>query len=279
MTWKGIFMNDVQVQSNLRVAEVDGFEIAVDLYRPDIDNPPAVIYLHGGGWQLGDKKDGADDRLARLASYGVAVVSANYRLAPQGLYPNPIHDVKAVVRWLRAHGAELGVSTDRIGVWGASAGAYLATMVGLTPGDEELEGVVGDDLDQSSRVDAVVHWFGPSDLAANAGRSWIESHLLPPPFENALLGEDEVSAPSDISWNASPLSRVTSLAPPFLIAHGDRDRITLSAQSHALHDALVSTGARSTLLVLGGAGHEGPEFDQPDHLGITAAFLSAHLRG
>lgn len=272
-------MNDVQVQSNLHVAEVDGFEISVDLYRPDIDNPPVVIYLHGGGWQLGDKKDGADERLARLASYGIAVVSANYRLAPQGSYPNPIHDVKAVVRWLRARGEELGVSTDRIGIWGASAGAYLATMVGLTPGDEDLEGNVGNDLDQSSRVDAVVHWFGPSDLASNAGRSWIESHILPPPFENALLGEPEVASPSEVSWNASPLSRVTALSPPFLIAHGDRDRITLSSQSHFLHDALVSTGARSTLLVLGGAGHEGPEFDQPDHLGITAAFLSAHLRG
>ena len=272
-------MNDVHVQNHVRVAEVDGFEIAVDVYRPEVDNPPAVIYLHGGGWQLGDKADGGEQRLARLASHGIAVVSANYRLAPRGLYPRPIHDVKAVVRWVRAQGTELGVATDRIGVWGASAGAYLATMVGLTAGDDELEGTVGDHLDQSSRVDAVVHWFGPSDLAANAGRSWIESHLLPPPFEAALLGDDEVASPSDASWNASPLSRVTRSAPPFLIAHGDRDRITLSAQSHALHDALVSTGARSTLLVLGGAGHEGPEFDQPDHLGITAAFLTTHLQG
>lgn len=270
-------MSDVQVRADLSIAHVEGFDITADLYRPDVDEPPVVIYIHGGGWQMGDKKDGADERLSRLASHGVAVLSTNYRLAEQGRFPNPVHDIKAVVRWLRAHGSELGLSTDRIGIWGASAGAYLATITGLTSGDAELEGTIGDDLDQSSRVDAVVSWFGPSDLAASASRSWIEAALLPPPFESALLGEDEVANPTQQSRDASPLSRVRADAPPFLIAHGDRDRITLHAQSQALHDALVSTGAHSRLLLVGGAGHEGPQFDEPENLSMTAAFLSTHL--
>lgn len=271
-------MSDVRIRADLSIAQVDGFEITADLYRPDIDEPPVVIYVHGGGWQMGDKKDGAEERLSRLASHGVAVLSTNYRMAPVGLFPNPVHDIKAVVRWLRAHGSELGLSTERVGIWGASAGAYLAAITGLTAGDTELEGTVGEDLDQSSRVDAVVYWFGPSDLAASASRSWIEAALLPPPFETALLGEEEVAHPTQKSWDASPLSHVRADAPPFLIAHGDRDRITLHAQSKALHDALVSTGAQSKLLLLGGAGHEGPQFDEPENLAITAAFLSAHLR-
>ncbi|GAB84101.1 alpha/beta hydrolase [Gordonia rubripertincta] len=270
-------MNDVIVKTDLTIATIDGFEVAADLYRPSGEAPPLVIYIHGGGWQLGDKADGASERLEGLASHGVAVLSVNYRLAPKAAFPNPIHDVKAAVRWARANAASLDVDGDRIGIWGASAGAYLATMVGLSDRDTDLEGDVGGNQDQSSRVDAVVHWFGPSDLSANSRRSPVESFLLPPPFETAILGESEVEAPTAASWNASPLSRVHRAAPPFLIAHGDRDRITPIEQSRHLHDALVAAGADSTFTVLGGAGHEGREFDSTANLAQTAAFLRAHL--
>ncbi|MET9199332.1 alpha/beta hydrolase [Gordonia sp. NPDC003585] len=270
-------MSDVHVRSDISIATVNGVEITADLHRPSAELPPVVVYLHGGGWQLGDKADGADDRLSRLASYGVAVLSVNYRLGQHGAFPNPIHDVKGAVRWLRANGDSLQVATERVGVWGASAGAYLATMVGLTAGDSALEGDVGGNLQESSRVDAVVHWFGPSDLAANTHRSAVESFLLPPPFEATLIGDAEVDTPTEVSWQASPLSRVAPSAPPFLISHGDRDRITPPAQSRLLHDSLVGVGAESTLVVLGGAGHEGAEFDSPGNLAITAGFLSAQL--
>ncbi|TYQ10533.1 UNVERIFIED_ORG: acetyl esterase/lipase [Gordonia westfalica J30] len=270
-------MNDVNVKADLAIGTVDGFSVAADLYRPSVDLPPLVIYVHGGGWQLGDKTDGASDRLVKLASYGVAVLSVNYRLAPAANYPNPIHDVKAAVRWARAHASTLDVGGDRIGVWGASAGAYLAAMVGLTDGDADLEGEVGGNLDQSSRVDAVVSWFGPSDLAANSRRSPVEAFLLPPPFETVLLGEGEIESPTAASWHASPLSRVHRAAPPFLIAHGDCDRITPLSESRRLHEALTTSGAVSTFTILGGAGHEGSEFDSDTNLAQTAAFFRAHL--
>ena len=256
-----------------------GTPLTLDLYRPDIPGPvPVVLYLHGGGWKVGDKRDGAAERLAPLTEHGLAVASANYRFSTEAAHPAQVHDTKAAVRWLRARGAEHGLATQRIGVWGVSAGAYLASMVGLTAGDAELEGVVGEDLEAGSDVQAVVHWFGQSDLLANGRRSWLEREILAPPFEEDLLGLTDVDDDPAAVRAASPLHRVTAAAPPFLVAHGDRDRVTPASESLALHDALVRAGAQSTALLLGGAGHEGHEFDRPDHLAITAAFLLTHLR-
>lgn len=269
-------MNAVEVKTDIVYADPDGVALALDLYLPnDVENPPAVVYFHGGGWQLGDKSDSAPSRLAQLAANGIGVVSVNYRLAPV-TYPAPIHDAKAAVRWVRAHGSEFGLATDRVGAWGASAGAYLATMLGLTSDDPELEGQVGSDLDQSSSVDGVVHWFGPSNLVANSRRSWIEQQLLIPPFEVALLGTEQI-ADSAAVWTASPLSRISRQAPPFLICHGDHDRITPISESFHLHDALVRAGATSTMITIGGVGHEDPAFDRPDNIAMTAAFLRAVL--
>lgn len=271
-------MIPVETFPDLAYAEVDGHSLALDVYRPGGNEPaPVVIYLHGGGWQVGDKTDGVKERLEPMAARGVAVVSANYRFVAAATYPAQVHDVKGVVRWLRAHGADYGLATERIGIWGVSAGAYLASMVGLTPGQRALEGSTGGNPSHSSTVQAVVHWFGQSDLLVNARRSWLERQILNPPFEGPLLGVDSVENHADVARAASPLSWVTANAPPFLVAHGDQDRVTPPSESLALHDALVRAGARSTMVLVGGAGHEGPEFDRPDQLSMTAAFLRTHL--
>jgi acetyl esterase/lipase len=247
----------------------------LDLYRPDTDEPvPVVLYLHGGGWQVGDKRADAKERLERLATYGIAVASANYRLVPGATYPAQVHDAKRAVAWLREHGGELGLTTRRIGIWGASAGGYLATMLGVTNDDAAL----ADGLDpKQCRVDAVVDWFGQSDLRSNSTRSWLEKEVLNPPFEQAFLGLDDPAQDIELVRGASPLLRIGAGAPPFLIVHGDRDRITPISESVALHDALVRAGAESTFVTLGGAGHESHTFDRPDHLAMTAAFLLQHL--
>lgn len=247
----------------------------LDLYRPDTDGPvPVVLYLHGGGWQVGDKGADAKERLERLASHGVAVASANYRLVPHATFPAQILDAKRAVAWLRENGRQLGLSTQRVGVWGASAGGYLASMLGVTNHDAEL----ADGFDpQDCRVDAVVDWFGQSDVRSNSVRSWLEKEILNPPFEQAFLNIDDPSEDTELVRSASPLLRVTSSAPPFLIVHGDRDRVTPISESAALHDALVRAGVESTFITLGGAGHESHSFDRPDHLAMTAAFLIEHL--
>jgi acetyl esterase/lipase len=253
--------------------------LGLDLYRAPQADAPVVLYAHGGGWRSGDKADSAADRLAPLARYGVTVASVNYRLVPGATFPDQLHDLKGAVRWLRANGPALGLPTERIGIWGASAGAYLGSLLALTAGEEEFEGTVGGNTEHSSDVQAVVHWFGQSDLLASATRSGIEARLLPFAFEAGLLGVTSVVDAADRARELSLLTRVSRAAPPFLIAHGDRDHIVAPSEGEALHDALSRAGAETQFLLLGGAGHEGPEFDRPANLALTAAWLRAKLMG
>lgn len=269
----------VAVERDLAYAHVDGADLCLDIYRPDEPGTPVVVYVHGGGWTWGDRRTDGATRLAPLASYGVTVVSIDYRLAPHTVFPQQLHDVKGAVRWLRAHGARLGLATGRIGVWGASAGAYLGSMLALTDGDSLLEGAVGGNLDRSSAVQAVVHWFGQADLEASAARSELEARLLPFRFEADLLGTTD---PAELVQRARAfdlLSRVSAQAPPFLIAHGDRDRIVPPSEGFALFHALGRAGARCRLELLGGAGHEDAQFNSPATLAGTAAWLRTVLGG
>jgi acetyl esterase/lipase len=269
----------VLIESDHVFATVGASTLRLDLYRAPQPDAPVVLYVHGGGWRSGDKADGASGRLAALAAYGVTVASADYRLVPGATFPDQVHDVKGAVRWLRAHGTRLGLPTDRIGIWGASAGAYLGSFVALSAGEDEFEGTVGGNVDRSSDVQAVVHWFGQSDLFAAGSRTEIEARLLPFAFEAGLLGVRSLGEVADRAAALSLLRRVARTAPPFLIAHGDRDHVVAPSEGEALHDALSRAGADTQFLLLGGAGHEGGEFDRPANLALTAAWLRVHLAG
>jgi acetyl esterase/lipase len=167
--------------------------LGLDLYRAPHADAPLVLYVHGGGWRSGDRADADTERLLALAAYGVTVASVDYRLVPGATFPDQVHDLKGAVRWLRAYGTSLGVRTDQLGIWGASAGAYLGSLLALTAGEVEFEGTVGGNLEQPSDVQAVVHWFGQSDLVASGSRSDIEARLLPFAFEAGLLGVSSVA--------------------------------------------------------------------------------------
>ena len=273
-------MRSMLVEKEVVYARVGEQTLALDIYRPDTDLlPPVVLYLHGGGWAVGDKADGSLERLEALARNGVAVASANYRLTSAATYPAQIHDVKAAVRWLRANGAQRRLAVDRVAIWGASAGAYLASMVGLSAGDPYLEGDVGDQRDKSSSVQAVVSWFGPSDLIQTSRRTWLEARILAEPFENKLFNVETIAPNNSEVREGSPINRVSPGAPPFLIAHGNLDRVVAESESRALHDALVRHGCDVTMIILGGAGHEDPKFNSEIHLGMTALWLKAQLTG
>lgn len=267
-------MYDVIHTPDLIYRDIDGQELRADLHRPSTEHPPPVVlYVHGGGFQFGSRTDDADVRLEALAAHGVAVLSVDYRLAPDHPFPAPLEDLRAAVRWTRENAGRLDVDATRIGVWGASAGGLLASLLALTSGDD----------DDAARVQAVVAWFPLTDLLASASRSALESAIFPYHFEAALLGVATVAevtsdpALRDRARQASPLHHVTGDAPPFLIAHGDRDRITPVGQSTALHEALVRAGVPSSLVLVGGAGHEDAAFQAPAHLALTAAWVIATL--
>jgi acetyl esterase/lipase len=269
---------DVSVDRDLMYATVDGTQLRLDIYRPVGPDTPVVVYAHGGGWTRGDRGTDGPTRLAPLAGYGVTVVSVEYRLAPQAVFPQQLHDLKGAVRWLRTNGSRMALPTQRIGIWGASAGAYLGSLLALSEGDGAMEGAVGGNLEQSSAVQAVVHWFGQVDLEASAARSQLEAKLLPFRFEADLLGIDDPAELAERARGLSLLSRVSPQAPPFLIAHGDRDRIVPPTEGLALHQALGRAGARSRFELLARAGHEDIEFDSPAVLASTAGWLRAVLR-
>jgi acetyl esterase/lipase len=221
-------------------------------------NAGTVIYLHGGGFVSGNRTMDAG-RVHALALHGLNVVVPDYRPAPTAVFPDQVTDVRAAVTWVRERLDEIGTANPHIGLWGASAGAVLAGLAALTG------------------VQAVASWFGFSDITTSAARSPLENDILPPGPECAFLGVDRVTRVPDLACAASPIHHVHADAPPFLIAHGDRDQVVNIRESRQLHDALTRAAARSTFVVLGGAGHEDPRFDEPDMIAMTAAFFHSHL--
>lgn len=278
----------VEIRRNLPYASVGDRRLELDLYLPERRGGgcPVVLYLHGGAFMVGTREDYAQERLVPVAARGIAIASASYRFSDAATYPAQVHDVKAAVRWLRAHASEHGYDRTRVGAWGASAGGYLALMLGLTAGSAEHEGRVGDDLGQDSSVDAVVSWFAPADLLSADAFMPPPGWPLPPFITGPapqpsilarLLGVETVAGHPELAAAASPAGHVSRASARFLVMHGDRDSLVSVDQSRLIHERLIRAEVDSTLLVLAGANHEDPAFHSPAALGAVAGFLQAAL--
>ncbi len=137
---------------------------AIDLWVPNGSGPfPVVLYVHGGAWLEGDRGEAAPIA-PRLASRGYVVASIDYRLSGAARFPAQIQDAKAAVRWLRAHAGDYDLDEGRIAAWGSSAGAHLAALLGTSGGVAALEDLAQGGFARSSRVQAVVDWYGPTDF-------------------------------------------------------------------------------------------------------------------
>ena len=208
---------------------------------------PVVMYVHGGAWVKGDKSEGAGigDQSA-LTAADFLYVSINYRLAPEYKFPAMIEDVKCAVRYLRAHASQYNLDPQRVGALGSSAGGHLVSLLGLS--DESAGWDVGENLDQSSRVQAVVDYFGPADLT--------DSSFDTERTENRAVEVFGASDQSDpLLATASPVPYATPYDPPFFIAHGDKDDTVPRAQSQILYDKLAATGIPAELVIVHNAGH------------------------
>lgn len=255
----------------------DGVALQLDLYLPQepAGGPwPTLVYVHGGSFTGGDKRKGSGLLdIPVVIKHGYAVAAVNYRLMPQHRYPAGLEDVKCAVRFLRAHGVQYRLLTDRIGLWGGSAGGYYAAMAGLTNDNAAYE--KGEHLEQSSRVDVVVDMFGPTDLTAEL--DWLQTLLL-----RRAFGTDDASDP--ILRQASPVFQTpVAPVPPFLIIHGEDDSAVPVAQSRALYEKLQQDGAAVTLVIVQNANHNfkptGGEIS-PTRREISeqmAAFFDQHL--
>jgi acetyl esterase/lipase len=241
--------HNVLLERNVTFGHGGDRELKLDLAMPnDREGPfPAIVCIHGGGWVAGDRRQMAMT-IGVLAARGYVAVTPDYRLAPEGRFPAAVEDCKAAVRWLRAHAKEYKIDPDRIGAMGFSAGGHLACMLGVTDRADGLEGD-GGNTDFSSRVQAVVSFFGPTDLTRPGFRKEEQANNLAP-----LLGGSRAEQP-EAYRRASPIRYVNKKAPSFLFLHGSDDPIVPVEQSRDMAARLRQAGVSARLEVVAGEGH------------------------
>ncbi|MQY24180.1 alpha/beta hydrolase [Nocardia macrotermitis] len=235
--------NSVSVTRDLPYAERATGTLLLDLYAPTATSAPTpvVIWLHGGAWFTGDRTL-LPDPARFFVARGIAMASIEYRLSGQAVFPAQLHDVRSAIRYLRAQADTWNLRSDRIGLWGSSAGGHLAALAGLTGHLERLDGEAesGD-----AQVTAVAESYGPTDLT-------MARALLPdgrPSHEAAFLGGPPEQRQA-IALAASPLHQVAAAAPPFQISHGTSDPVIAHEESERLHAALIAAGVESTLYLV-----------------------------
>lgn len=254
----------------------------LDLYVPEGNGPfPLIINIHGGGFMMGDKSN--PPLTDELLAAGYAVASIDYRLSGEAKFPAAVQDAKAALRFLRANAAEYKLNPDKFGAYGGSAGGNLAAMLGTSCGVKELEGADLGNADQSSCVQAVVDWFGPTDFLQMdkqfTGTSCPVNHDAANSPESQYVGAPIQTVP-DKANAANPITYVSSDDVPFLIQHGTADCNVPPQQGKLLADALTpAIGAdKVTYTLLDGAGHGGAQFSTAENVKLVMDFLNKYLK-
>ena len=266
---------------NLEYARPDSGPLSLDLYLPEAGGPfPLIVWIHGGAFRAGDKAGIWYKPILNQTQRGYAVASIDYRLSGSAKFPALVHDAKAAVRWLRANAAQYNLKADRIVVAGESAGGYQAVMLGTSGGVAELEGTLGNPK-ESSRVEGVIDFFGPTDLPAmDDGASSCKTplvHRAPNSPESLLLGCNLDDCP-DRAKAASPITYVARDNPPFLILHGTADCQVPHSQSQRLYDALRAAGVKADLHLLPDVGHGDRRFMTPETEKLVNEFVDSVLK-
>ncbi|MBI5833986.1 MAG: alpha/beta hydrolase [Armatimonadetes bacterium] len=245
--------DNITLYPDIEYAKAGDTSLKLDLYTDPTAGSaqPLIIWIHGGAWAAGDKNP-PGPALPWLRE-GWALASVNYRLSQQAVWPAQMHDCKAAVRWLRAHATEHRLDPQRFVAWGSSAGGHLVAVLGLSGDVEELEGHLGNPR-QSSRVQAVIDWFGPTDFAQMLGQPSAMDHAAADSPESRLLGAQVATVPDRVK-SANPITYISDDDPPFLIMHGTKDMTVPFNQSELLHAALTAAKHQSTFVPVEGAGH------------------------
>jgi acetyl esterase/lipase len=239
----------VTIKNDIVYAKVNGEDLMLNLALPKTGNgpAPAILCVHGGGWK-GGHRNSMNMLIGLLAEKGFVAATVSYRLVPKAKFPAQIEDVKAAVRWLRAHAKEYNINPDKIGAVGLSAGGHLVSLLGAADKSAGLEGN-GGNLDQSSRVQAVVNFFGPTDFITKTWTKQIEEAF----FIGFLGGTYDEAKETYVK--ASPLHYVSKDDPPFLFIHGDKDKLVDIHHSKVMHAKLKEVGVPSELLIMEGQAH------------------------
>ncbi len=250
-------------------ASVDGKDLALDLYIPAAVRTPALlIWVHGGAWSKGSKA-----QVPKIfVEGGIATASLDFRQSTEARFPAAVHDIKAAIRFLRAKGSNYGYRTERIAIAGASSGGHLAALVGVTNGHQELEGIVGGFLNESSDIHAIVSYYGASNLVTILAQSTpFGLAVRQPALERLLGGLPEETG--HLAVLASPVFHVDRADPPLLLLHGDQDPQMPINQAHELEGAYRRMGLDVYVDVVHGAAHGGDLFFSSERVERALGFL------
>ncbi|MDE7047342.1 alpha/beta hydrolase [Parablautia intestinalis] len=220
---------------------------------------PAVVWVHGGGWSDENltRKYLPSRELAELSKRGYVTASIDYRLCQEAPFPAQIADCKAAVRYLRANAERYHVDPDHIGAWGESAGGHLVELMAYS---DDSEFVDDHNSGFSSRIQAVVPWYAPSDMRDKEGGEKWRSEIF-----QKLFACGDVEEKKRMMEKASPITYAGRKNPPTLLMHGDADRLVSPESSLALEKALRKAGNEVTLVMVPGQIHgffDGDEYYQ-----------------
>lgn len=265
---------EVKVSRDIEFAKVDDVSLRLDLYRPvGAESPPLLVWVHGGAWRAGSKDSMP---LVALVKRGYAIASVDYRLSPVAKFPAQIHDCKAAIRFLRANASQYGYDASEIGIAGSSAGGHLVAEIGVTNGHRKLEGTVGKHFDQSSSVQAIVDYYGPTNFLTILKQSTPHGLSVRVPALQLLLGS-QPEENAALAKLASPVFHVDRNDPPLLMIHGDADPQVPINQSHELHGRYQELCLPARLEVIHGGVHGGPQFYDETRINLVDEFLTKHL--
>lgn len=273
---------EVELKQDVVYGTGAGENLKLDLAAPrEVKAPlPGIVFIHGGGWQAGNKSRYRNE-IQAFAANGYIVASVGYRLAPKHRCPCQIEDVKCAVRWMRAHAGELKLDPARIGAIGDSAGAHLSMLLGTMDSSDGLEGE-GGWAEFPSKVQAVVAYYGPIDLTQKD----VENS---PAKEDIMVDAARLILTNFVGGNpeehteqlrrVSPITYVSKGDAPILIFQGTKDRLVPYDQAFAMATSLTAAEIPGRVEFILGAGHGwgGDEIKRTQ--GTALAFFEQHLKG
>ena len=253
----------------------------LDIHIPSIEKPSykVVIIIYGSAWFANNMKSMTFQSMGKpLLDAGFAVVSINHRSSADAKYPAQIHDVKSAIRFIRANAEKYNLDSSFIGITGFSSGGHLASLAGTTNGITDytvglktinLEGNLGSNITTSSKVDAVVDWFGPIDLGLMEDCKGPKDEKSP---EAAMIGGKPADN-LDMIALLSPNTFIDKTDPPFLIIHGDSDPVVPHCQSELFSKALKEKGVSSEFITVPNGQHGPVTFNENSFKNMTDFFL------
>ncbi len=245
--------------------------------KAELDKVSVLIFIHGGGF-AGGESNGMNilytaEGPLRALEKGYAVALVDYRLSQRSqgargaFFPEPIYDIKAAIRYLRANASLYGLDTDRFAIWGESAGGHLVNFVGLTNNDPKYDNLSMGNAGYSSAVQAVVSFYAITDMTTDANAQ----------YRYDILGSNYTN--TEMIKEASPISHVTASAPPTYLQHGMADTEVHYTDSERLYDLIMEKtgGNGSKLELFPGITHAVRKFTTAQNVGKILTWLDNTL--